>query len=418
MTILLTGQSAAPMLNTAGARVAQQQYDEHSASGALLTEDTAGEEGSLFALLSALPALTELPEQDAAALAELAGAATEQEGELASALQPSPTGYHPGMGPVLSAAVTGSALQAAQRDILPSAVPAAVAQHSLLVDTALSSAPGTHALPTVANPEAAVSSPLFATSTASPATTAALVLPLVPQNPEAAASVAAASSVVLSPAAAADSKLASPLVQLAETPAIKQNEVLLKPAMALADGLSLQRFLHQQVAALPAATAQNATSTLALAAVQHSPVAQWQSLALPDAPATWGSKLLAVLSDKVMLQMGQQMQRAQIRLDPPQLGSIELRIAVEGEKTAVQIFAANPQVREAMQQTLDLLRLQLAQQLGENTLIDVQLGDSSAQQQPFFTGEAAIAIQTELTEPDKQETAAFSGNVGWLNRLA
>lgn len=418
MTILLTGQSPAAMLNTANARVAQQQYDEHSASGTLLSEDTAGEEGSLFALLSALPALTELPEQDAAALAELAGAATEVAGELASALQPSPTGYHPGMEPVLSAALTGPAYQAVQSGVVPSAAPAARAQHSLLLDTALSSAPGTSALPTAANSEAAVSSPLFATSAVSPTTAAALALPLAAQNPEAAAGVAVASPVVLSTASASDSKLASPLVQFAETPAIKQSEVLLKPAMALTDGLSLQRFLHQQAAALPAATAQNATSALTLAAVQHSPVAQWQSLALPDAPATWGSKLLAVLSDKVMLQMGQQMQRAQIRLDPPQLGSIELRIAVEGEKTAVQIFAANPQVREAMQQTLDLLRLQLAQQLGENTLIDVQLGDSSAQQQPFFTGEAAIAIQTELTEPDKQETPAFSGNVGWLNRLA
>lgn len=418
MTILLTGQSPAAMLNTAGTRVAQQQYDEHSASGTLLSEDTAGEEGSLFALLSALPALTELPEQDAAALAELAGAATEVADELASALQPSPTGYHPGMEPVLSAALTGPAYQAVQSGVVPSAAPAARAQHSLLLDTALSSAPGTSALPTAANSEAAVSSPLFATSAVSPTTAAAPALPLAAQNPEVAAGVAVASPVVLSTASASDSKLASPLVQFAETPAIKQSEVLLKPAMALTDGLSLQRFLHQQAAALPAATAQNATSALTLAAVQHSPVAQWQSLALPDAPATWGSKLLAVLSDKVMLQMGQQMQRAQIRLDPPQLGSIELRIAVEGEKTAVQIFAANPQVREAMQQTLDLLRLQLAQQLGENTLIDVQLGDSSAQQQPFFTGEAAIAIQTELTEPDKQETPAFSGNVGWLNRLA
>lgn len=187
--------------------------------------------------------------------------------------------------------------------------------------------------------------------------------------------------------------------------------------LSLTDNFSLQQFLSQQavVSSVPLAAG---NVPLTSAATFTAAVPQWQTLSLSDVPVTWGPKLVSALSDKVVLQLGQQVQRAQIRLDPPQLGHIELRIAVEGEKTTVQVFAANAQVREAIQQTLEVLRLNLGQQLGASTQLDVQLGDQAQQQGAFFKDELAISQQPELTETEQHPESAQQQPLGWLNRLA
>jgi len=144
-------------------------------------------------------------------------------------------------------------------------------------------------------------------------------------------------------------------------------------------------------------------------------VQQWRKEQLTTNTNEWGQRLLHVLSDKVNLQIGQQIQRAQIRLDPPQLGSIDISISVEGDKTTVHLVAGNAQIREAMQQTLDQLRQSLSQ-AGDVT-VEVDVGEK--QQQSDNSGDTPemdiaenIAVEEDVTLKTTENSAR-----DWLNRL-
>ncbi|MGN4992716.1 flagellar hook-length control protein FliK [Aeromonas sp. 97A] len=47
-------------------------------------------------------------------------------------------------------------------------------------------------------------------------------------------------------------------------------------------------------------------------------------------PRQWGQQLMDVLKDKVELQVNQQVKQAHIRLDPPELGRLELTVVLRG----------------------------------------------------------------------------------------
>lgn len=190
---------------------------------------------------------------------------------------------------------------------------------------------------------------------------------------------------------------------------------------------SLQQFLQQwQNASQTTGTATQAEATVAVSSNHQSlsqasaATFQWKAESLGQQSASWGQKLLHLLSDKVNLQLGQQIQRAQIRLDPPHLGAIDLSVTVEGDRTTVQLYASSQQVRDAMQQHLDQLRQVLSQRMGEDMGIEVSVRQHNEQQEgkPFVDNEKidqqheAAAVTTEITQTgNKQHT-------GWLNRLA
>lgn len=176
---------------------------------------------------------------------------------------------------------------------------------------------------------------------------------------------------------------------------------------AAANSVTLTSFASGSTAALP--------STLATGPAV--PLHQWQSLSLHTPVTQWGNALFNTLQDKLTLQLGQQIQRAQIRLDPPQLGSIELRITIDGDKTSIQLLAGQPQVREAMQQTAELLRLSLGQHTGDASLIDVQVGEFS-QQQRFFSEEVEPATLVIAGDDESDADSRAPVNHGWIDRLA
>lgn len=155
----------------------------------------------------------------------------------------------------------------------------------------------------------------------------------------------------------------------------------------------------------------------------HSPesVFQWRSENLGQQSTAWGQKLLHLLSDKVDLQLGQHIQRAQIRLDPPHLGAIELSIQVEGERTSVQLYASNNQVRDAMMQTLEQLRQTLSQRLGADMAVEVSVRQHSEQHsnKEQQRSSSQIAAQPEnYDEIGSEDDTYQQQNTEWLNRLA
>ncbi|MBA1274844.1 flagellar hook-length control protein FliK [Stutzerimonas azotifigens] len=92
-----------------------------------------------------------------------------------------------------------------------------------------------------------------------------------------------------------------------------------------------------------------------------------------EAPqAKWGEQMLQALRDNVEMQLQQRVQSATIRLDPPELGSMEIFLSHESGRLTVQISATNGDVARLLQQTSDRLRHEL---VGQNfTQVNVQVG--------------------------------------------
>ncbi|WP_028670061.1 flagellar hook-length control protein FliK [Saccharospirillum impatiens] len=85
------------------------------------------------------------------------------------------------------------------------------------------------------------------------------------------------------------------------------------------------------------------------------------------------------LGERLALMVRGDIQQATIRLDPPELGLMDVRITVQNDQTQVQIVVQNPQVREALESQSVRLREFLEQQGLSLAKLDIR--DESAGQQ-------------------------------------
>lgn len=100
-----------------------------------------------------------------------------------------------------------------------------------------------------------------------------------------------------------------------------------------------------------------------------------RQLKLQAPEAKWGEQMLGALRDSVELQLQQKVQSATIRLDPPELGSLEILLSHDSGRLNVQISAAQGDVARLLQQTSDRLRQEL---VGQNFLqVNVQVGSDA-----------------------------------------
>lgn len=80
------------------------------------------------------------------------------------------------------------------------------------------------------------------------------------------------------------------------------------------------------------------------------------------------------MAERVQMMMSKNLKNIDIRLDPPELGRMQIRMSMNGDGATVHFTVANQQARDVIEQSMPRLREMLAQQ-------GVQLGDSSVQQQ-------------------------------------
>ncbi|PIB13439.1 flagellar hook-length control protein FliK [Vibrio rotiferianus CAIM 577 = LMG 21460] len=99
---------------------------------------------------------------------------------------------------------------------------------------------------------------------------------------------------------------------------------------------------------------------------------EWASMQIDTKAGKWGEQMMQVLHDRVTLQAQQNMQEAKIRLDPPELGKLDLLVRVEGDRLNVQINANAAATREALVQISERLRAELQQQ--NFVHVDVNVG--------------------------------------------
>ena len=80
------------------------------------------------------------------------------------------------------------------------------------------------------------------------------------------------------------------------------------------------------------------------------------SVETPVGQADWGDKIMG----KLAWLANQNLSVAEIHVTPPELGPLEVRVQVQNEQTSVTIHAANPGVRELLEQQSQRLRDMLA----------------------------------------------------------
>ncbi|HUW38237.1 MAG TPA: flagellar hook-length control protein FliK [Rhodocyclaceae bacterium] len=156
-----------------------------------------------------------------------------------------------------------------------------------------------------------------------------------------------------------------------ELPAPAGDKAAITAALATADGSLPAVHAKQADAAPPESAFRNL-----LAAAQATPHAGSPAAPLaidaPFASSGWAGNV----GDKLVWMVGHQEQRAELVLNPPHLGRVEVSLSLHGDQANAQFVTHNPAVRDALEAAMPRLREMLAG-AGVN-LGQTQVGSGSA----------------------------------------
>lgn len=147
--------------------------------------------------------------------------------------------------------------------------------------------------------------------------------------------------------------------------------------------------------------AQNTTSTLSqgLAAVGLGTATQAAATQAQMAPLNLGQNAWETnLSSRLQMLVGQKVQTAEIRLDPPELGALDIKIKITNDVASVNITSPHAQVREALETAVPRLR-EMFEESG------VALGDVNVQQESFTQQEHAANDEEGISSGASAESA-------------
>lgn len=212
-------------------------------------------------------------------------------------------------------------------------------------------------------------------------------------------------------------------LNLASSPLLAQ----LNPAVAAKAELASVQNLASGAAstagsASVSASAATSVGSLTLAA---SDLARQASTSTPNV-ATPGSSLLKgavgssswqiAISEKVATMAAQRLTEAEIQLDPPELGQLQVRVTVNQDQAQVSFVSPHAAVREALDQTALRLREMFS---GEGlNLVDVDVSDQShpdsSEGEESHTGGSEVVA--EHTDADATVTEQVDGTVS-LNQV-
>ncbi|OOF23947.1 hypothetical protein BZJ17_02580 [Salinivibrio sp. IB574] len=131
--------------------------------------------------------------------------------------------------------------------------------------------------------------------------------------------------------------------------------------------------LMQQLAnSLGTASAQAHTARQDMQAAQNAQA----PLPMGQTPADAG----AALSERVNVMLSKNLKQVDIRLDPPELGRMQIKLGINNDQATVHITVANHQARDLVEQAMPRLREMLQQQGLQLAQGSVQQQDSGAQQ--------------------------------------
>lgn len=144
-------------------------------------------------------------------------------------------------------------------------------------------------------------------------------------------------------------------------------------AASAAEGASRGENLAQQLASslgTPSANAATARQDIQVAQTAQAP------LPLGQTPSDAG----AALTERINVMLSKNLKQVDIRLDPPELGRMQIKLGINNDQASVHITVANQQARDAVEQAMPRLRDMLQQQGLQLAQGSVQQQDSGAQQ--------------------------------------
>ncbi|WP_018872505.1 flagellar hook-length control protein FliK [Thioalkalivibrio sp. ALJ16] len=121
------------------------------------------------------------------------------------------------------------------------------------------------------------------------------------------------------------------------------------------------------------------------------------------------------LADQVRMLAQAQGGRTELKLHPPQLGSLDVRVLVDGDRTSIQFISANPVTREVLEAAMPRLRDSLAE--SGLKLEDATVSDHAAEEQREDTSDASQARAASEGAGDEPGDEAHDGStLSLLNR--
>lgn len=129
--------------------------------------------------------------------------------------------------------------------------------------------------------------------------------------------------------------------------------------------------------AMSAAAAAAASAAAAQSSTQSANAATPPTITVPVGEAGWGDEL----ADRMQWMVGRNIQSAEIKVTPANLGPVEMKISMNNDQASVTLVSQHAPVREAMEAALPRLREMFADQ-GINQLnVNVSGQNASGQQQ-------------------------------------
>jgi len=160
-------------------------------------------------------------------------------------------------------------------------------------------------------------------------------------------------------------------------------------------------------AAKPAATPASPPESLVRMAEAQSPAAR-SFVVQTGVPVNVGQPQWSqAVGEKVLWLAAQNVSAAEIRLDPPDMGQLHVKVSVNQDQATVTFVSPHPAVREALDQQLNRLREMFSEQ-GLN-LVNVDVSDRSGRQDQEAEGKHA-GKQSELDDEELVPVASSSIN--------
>jgi flagellar hook-length control protein FliK len=146
--------------------------------------------------------------------------------------------------------------------------------------------------------------------------------------------------------------------------------------------------------------------------VHKSDVPQFQlSLRPPGEPGAQMQEMIQrfspVMKQQLITMVSNGIQQAEIRLDPPELGHLTVKIQIQGDQTQVQFHVAQSQTRDIVEQAMPRLRDMLAQEGLQLTDSQVSQGDGGSEQ-PHEQSSNQGGGDSQLDEISAQEVSLMT----------
>lgn len=195
------------------------------------------------------------------------------------------------------------------------------------------------------------------------------------------------------------------------------------PQPVQANMVGLQASQTNQINSLAQATQVAAPEGFASAALSK------EVLEMTQDTRQWGN----ALSQRIVTMITDDVQQARIQLDPPELGSLQVRIHIQNDQATIHVQAQHTHVRDALESNAFRLRDALANDGIQLEDFDVSSGEQQSQEQLYGqaegqeqkqgTGEAGLITDAEsgewlVTEDNVGQTKGRMSSVNLLDTFA